>query len=335
MTVLSGEGRGERAVSGLTSHFRTEGARPTLDSETLLAILQTRRTGGPERDIVLIAEDPAMALLAPLPLGARLVGVVARNPLLARASVVAGIAVLSETTDDLEALPEGAYAIVDPIRGRALIDPGPKEIALYQSHLTPRTLLGSAHDPARTLSGVTVPVWAIVSTPGEMEDALTGGADGLLWDGFCDADWLRSVARELGGGDLAIRASFDALAPAAWLALAHHCRLWLCLAPEETRIEQTLAELEDAEVFLEAEGKPSGTIRLCAIVESQPPVYLNLWDGALSLSGWTPDDLLSTPPVLLRATLDELPDAVASGPLAVLVNPDDVRVAKDAIRELP
>ena len=335
MTTLCGEGGGERAVSGLTAHLCTDGSRLTLDSETLLSILQARRTGGPERDLILIAYDPATALLTPLPPGARLVGVVARQSLPARSALPLGVAVLSEVLDDLEALPEGAYTIVDPVRGRALIDPGPKEIALFQSHSTQRTLLGPAHDPARTLSGVTVPVWAVVSTPGETEEALDSGADGLLWEGFCELDGLRSIARELGGGDLAVRASFESLTPSAWLTLADNCRLWLCLDPEGAPIEQALADLEDAETFLEADGKPVGTVRLCAVVDDVAPDYLDLWDGVLSVSGWTPDDLLSAPPVLAQSSLADLPDAVASGPLAVPVNPVDVRAAKNAVRELP
>ena len=92
-------------------------------------------------------------------MGAVLVGVIAELPSPSLSHLPARVVALTGVESAGEAIAEGAYIILDPERGKALVEPDPKAIALYQQVNKPRVLLGPEHDPARTLSGVYVPVW--------------------------------------------------------------------------------------------------------------------------------------------------------------------------------
>ena len=331
MTTLVGEGFGEKPVAGMAAHLSVATGRPALDPETLMKIVRRRMAGEEPLLLVLVCADAALALLTPLPMGATLVGVLSEGG----AQPGEGLAVIS-AAGAVEAVAEGTYLILDPLRGKALIDPSAAEIARLAWDRRPRVLLGDANAPATTLSGVNVRVWAAVDSLEAARTAIVGGADGLLVEGVTDDAALGELAHAIGGGELAVIGDFASLEPTDWVRLAGDCTLRLCLPPDVWNPESLRDALDDAHDALDDDGERVGLPRLCALIDDAAPSGpLTGWDDVLSCGGWLPADLLAVPPLIVRVnSQDDLADTVAAGAIAVIVAPEGVGSAKKTICQL-
>ncbi len=325
MRTLHGLGYGTRPTLGRATRLTKDASgRPVLE-ENLPGILALRaqREEGP-LDLVVIADDPALALLLPLPEGACLVGVVAERRMHGPpAWLPEGMAVLTGVDDALLSVGEGEIVLVEPGRGRATIEPGAAEIARLQAIHRPRMLLGAQHTPARTLGGLDVPVWAAVETLDDALDAVEAGADGLFFAQEPDSGTLLAAADAMGGGSLALFGSLDTVTALSTRALVYWC------LDDRADAASHRAALDARIQAAEAEGAPPHPA--VRIVGSGPGS-----DEALVENGILPDDIFAWPPLRARASsVDDAVRAVSAGAIGVIVAPHQIAATKDALRELP
>lgn len=373
MGVLLGRGSVHNGGSGATPVLATAAlidesqGRFTLSAELLEMISRRVRRGDGPLDVVLFARDAAYALLLRLPPEIHLVGVVAEREM-AFVAPTRDVAVVSGATGALSAARDGSWVIVDPARGRVLIDPEAQEIARLQSMRPsrPSILLGAAHTPATTLSGRTISVWATVQSTVDVGAALRHGADGiliieggdLLSESSGDADdedadaWmfamLSQAADAFGGGEVGIAAGMDAIHPRTVVRLAARCRLTWAVHPAS--LPCSLAELLDEMQALidDEEEQNDGAAalpRLAAVVTEAPidkgvdDLSLVDFDEALWMSAAPPPSSIGFLPPLVRVVLPEtdvdgsLTEAVFLGASGVVTTPANVETIKNSIRQ--
>jgi hypothetical protein len=333
------------------------------DSVLSLAARRLRRGDGP-LDTVLVARDASHALLLRLPSAFSLVGVVAENSL-AFVPPTEGIALVSGVDEALTQIQDSDWVIVDPARGRVVVNPQAEEIARLQNarHLRPSILLGAAHTPARTLSGRTIAVWSRVLNTADMERALECGADGILIeegseiftlppDAGEDADAailrrLLAAADAMGAGEVCIAAGVDTVHPRTVITLAARCRLSWAIPPERlpVSVSEMYRELNALIDVEEDEGNAAFLPRLAAIVSKAPEVSgaddpsLLDFDEALWVGDTLPNSIGFLPPVV-RVVLPRhgkdssmLEAALAMGVMGVIVTADEIEATKDIIRQ--
>lgn len=275
MDILAGTGHGTRMVLARAIRLDDAAESPSAGDLLVEAAARLRRREAP-LDVVLVARDAAQALLYRLP-GLTTIGVIAEQetpyPLPSNVSVVAGV------VGALFAIPDGEWVIVDPARGRVVVQPGATEIARIQvSPDRPRVLLGAAHTPARTLSGATIDVWAAVDSDSAVDEAVASGADGLaLTAGFFlrpaenreqEAAPLLRAAEAVGGGTLALHAAFDTVDPVVVTQVAAHSQAHWLLDPSDLPlpVRDLRAELADLVHDEQDAGRIAGLPRLLAVI---------------------------------------------------------------------
>ncbi len=365
MTFLQGTGTvsGTMPVLATAARLDDSSGRFTLSDSVLALAARRRRRGDGPLDTVLIASDAAHALLLRLPPAFTLVGVVAEKSL-AFVPPAEGIALVSGVDDALSAIQDSDWVIVDPARGRVVVNPQAQEIARLQNarHLRPSVLLGASHTPARTLGGRTISVWARVDRAEDLESALANGADGILIDenselltlpaDFEDTDevmlkQLMMAADAMGAGEVCIAAGMEIVHPRTIVTLAARCRLSWAVPPEKlpfpvSEMYRELNSLIDAE---EDDGRAAFLPRLAAIVSKAPEISgaddpsLLDFDEALWIAKTLPDSAGFLPPVV-RVVLPypmkdfgTLEAALAMGIIGVVVSPDEIEAAKNTIRQ--
>lgn len=359
MSALIGRGHGDHPVFARAVLLGGSGGRPTLPPEvTEEAARRLRRREAP-LDVVLVAPDAASALLLRLPPGLSVVGVVAERgdvPALLPEDIclVAGVAGASME------IPEGEWVILDPRRGRVIVGPDASEIARLQAGPDrPRVLLGAAHLPARTQSGVEVSVWAVTRTQEELAAAMvTGGADGVVVP--CPSDFLPPdappsddtqarllfrVAGTVGGGPVGLYAAPADLDLTTLVSLAARCQAHWLLRPGDllVPVADLRAELA-ALVSEEEETNPfAGAPRLVAVLPAPLETdeltdydeLLVICDSAESIPA--AGALARGAGLPLRAWLGEnleedLAAALREGVAGIIVAPEQVEAAKYRIR---
>ena len=366
MTVLQGSGTMSGTLPVLATAARLDDAtgRFTLsDSVLALAARRLRRGDGP-LDTVLVASDASHALLLRLPSAFSLVGVVAEQSL-AFVPPTEGIAIVTGVDEALTAIEDSDWVIVDPARGRVVVNPQAEEIARLQNarHLRPSVLLGASHTPARTLGGRTIAVWARVSHTADLELALANGADGIVIeedselltlasDNAEDMDEamlqrLTAAADAMGAGEVCIAASMETVHPRTIVLLAARCRLSWAIPPDSlpfsvSEVYREMNALIDAE---EDEGMTAFLPRLAAIVSQAPEVNgsddpsLMDFDEALWIAETLPQSAGFLPPVVRvvlprqREDSSVLEAALAMGVMGVVVTADEIESTKDIIRQ--
>jgi hypothetical protein len=345
--TLRGIGHGTAAIYGRAAIVGEADGRPTLDAELLA--LAARRTKREEEalDIILVAADPLMALLMPLPPGLTVTGIVAegtpQRPLGNALPMVYGI------VGAREAVAEGTLLIVDPARGRVLVEPDAREIARLQAGaFRSRVLLGAEHTPAVTLNGREVAVWAAVRYFSEAENALSEGADGLYVQPFGDiladdADLLprlRTLIELTGGGSVTVEADFSTIDTAVLVAAAALCRFAVALSA--TDVPLPLAELRrelDSIVHEEREAertaaRPLLFARMPEMDAPETAAFDALIVPYSTLLALTPEQIFGLPSLyLLAADREEIADAVRQGVAGVIVEAEQIAETKDTIRE--
>ncbi|GAB4463198.1 MAG: hypothetical protein OHK0029_31420 [Armatimonadaceae bacterium] len=362
MSIVRGQGFGDRAVLARAAVLEEEGGRPTLNPDLLVEISRRLRRGDGALDIILVAEDAARALLLPLPRGLNLAGVAAESPL--ESLPTAPIPVVADLGKVREQVEEGQLVILDAPRNRVLLHPTAEDMARLQNGpIVPRYRVGSPHVPAYTQSGREITVWAALESLSEIPAARESGADGLLilpggdlipspdqLPGETLARW-RAAADAWGAGDIALYGAVEDLDPLLLCRFAALCRLHWTLSPEELFLApgELRSELK-AMVQEGAEGDEP--VALPQLAAWEPEVLggelseeedsgddLRVWDRIFAapqrLTTLSALDILSLPPLMaiLGEDREPLPSLAALGIAGVVTVPAEVPGIKDAIRE--
>ena len=326
---------------GRAAKLSLESGRATLDESLLGQIDKWRKREDVPMPLVLVAEDPATALLLPLPDGAILSGVVSER-LPSRPPVLPeGVALLAGVDDALLSIGEGELLLLEPERGRVSVEPSAYEIVRLQAKHQPRVLLDEPNFPAYTTEGIAVAVWGEASTLEEAEKAMSAGAEGLLLTG---ESWgeaaLWAVQHLVGGGDLALALPFDALDPEEIVRLAARAKLRWCLDPAtlSVPIETLREELTELVRALEDENQRATLPRLASLGGSAPG-----FEDVIALSGDfdAPDSEVlpwEQPPLYVRVEavfeqLIGLDEALERGVAGVIVATHAIAEVKAKIRE--
>jgi hypothetical protein len=364
----NGTGGGAQPVLAVAAVLDDADGRLTLSSTILsLGARSVRRGDGP-LDVVLVTRDAAYALLLRLPPEFRLAGVVAEREM-GFAPPIGAIVLITGVEGVLSAARDGDWMILEPGRGRVVLDPLPAEIARLQGghRSRPSYLLGAEHTPAQTLLGRTVAVWSTVRAATDINAALLHGADGILLDedselisdfdgddGAVDSDelmyaLLAQAADAFGGGDVCICAGADRVHPRTIVRLAARCRLSWALDPGALpeRLTDMFSEMNQMVDAEEDAGSVAALPRLCALVRAAPA-----YDGAddftlidFEEALWSGQSLPSSfgflPPVVrvrLASGLSAeerdaaVSNAVALGAIGIVVAPHEIESTKDAVR---
>lgn len=290
--------------------------------------------------LVLVAEDPATALLLALPEGAALNGVVSERLPSRPPQLPEGLALVAGIEDALLAVGEGELLLLEPARGRVVVEPSAFEVARLQAHHQPRILLDEPNFPAFTLEGAQVAVWGEAATLGEARAAVGAGADGLYLTGTWEEDALWDALALIGGGSLALAIPLDDIDPETVVRLAARAALRWCLDPDALGlpIAQLREELSELIHELEEENQRVALPRLASLKGRLPG-----FDEVIVLSGELPPPDTETPPweqpplyvrvVAAFGTLLDLDDALLLNAAGVITTPDAVAAVKEHIRE--
>ena len=326
---------------GRAAKLTLESGRATLEESLLIQLDRWRRREDVPLGLVLVAEDPAVALLLPLPEGAALNGVISERLPPRSPNLPEGTVLIAGVEEALLAIGEGELLLLEPERGRVTVEPSAMEVARLQAKHRPRVLLDEQNFPAFTTEGQKVTVWGEVTNLKEAQMAMTAGADGLLLtDGSWDEEALWAAQALVGGGDLALALPFEALDPEWVVRLGARSTLRWCLDPATLplSVETLRAELGQLVRELEEENQRAALPRLASLGTILPG-----FDEMVSLSGdvSAPDPEIlpwEQPPLWVRVEsvfgqLLGLEQALEQGAVGVIVAPDAVAAVKDKIRE--
>jgi hypothetical protein len=339
--TLTGQGFGVGHAMGRAARLTLEGGRATLEESLLLQLDTWRKREDVPMGLVLVAEDPATALLLPLPEGAALNGVVSERLPSRPPSLPFGVVLLAGVEEALLGIGEGELLLLEPERGRVLVEPSAFEVARLQTKHQPRVLLDEQNFPAFTTEGVTVAVWGAVTSLGEARSAMTAGADGLiLTDGVWDEAALWETQALVGGGDLALALPFEALDPEEVVRLAARATLRWCLDSETLPlpVESLRTELSQLVEELQEENQRAVLPRLASLSGEHSG-----FEEVISLTGDFAAPSSERPPweqpalyVRVESVFGQLlglEEALERGVTGVIVAPDAIAEVKERIRQ--
>ncbi|MFM7320968.1 MAG: hypothetical protein ACKO5K_05520 [Armatimonadota bacterium] len=323
MILLPGIGAVVRpAALGVAARVAWQHGRPTLTEETLGWLEErVRREEGPIQ-LILVVDSVEPALWMPLPFDAVLAGIVAERSFAAPPGDVVPVPVVCAVEEARASIGEGTLLLVDPHRACVCVEPSAEEVLAVERRRRRRVLLGPAHTPATTRTGVTIPVWGSVSTAAERDEAVRGGADGLFITGFQEIGMVENCARAMGGGPVAAP-----LSPAQAFALSRDADVvqWTPTPEDATRWNAALAE--------SIPGTPApkrvGLLR----PEDDPGTIDPTLDGLLADAELLPLPVLDLPPLWVRVDDPaDVPAAIAGGAHLLVVPASMVAATKDAVR---
>lgn len=268
--------------------------------------------------------------------------------------------------DLLKSVREGDIIIVDGGKGLVHVDPDLETIIHYQRMqelATPRNVIyiTAEHLPAKTATGETVLVYALVQSRSDLDEAVDQGADGLVVDSkYCEFGSYEDFAEilQLAAGKqivfLAVDSPTDILRAAMHFAAPNQvsvvfsCDLYhqgfqhIQSALELTRAEALFEnltppavhfgiyaevdELHCVQLLREAELAVVDVYQSLRISEDRPPL------GQLAL--WLEHSLSSHVIVLLGPLIDQLPSVFDLGARSVAVDPCAVSAAKALVRAI-
>ena len=325
---------------GRAARLVVDNGRATLEETLLGQLAQWRRKEAVPLGLILVTEDPATALLLPLPEGAALNGVVSERLPSRPPQLPEGLALVAGVEDALLAVGEGELLLLDPGRGRVVVEPSAFEVARLQAHHQPRILLDEPNFPAFTREGARVAVWGEAATLEDARAAVTAGAEGLVLTGSWEEEALWAALELIGGGALTLAIPLEQIDPEIVVRLAARAELRWCLDPEALGISVTQLREELAELIreLEDENQRVAFPRLASFNGHQPG-----FEDVFVLSGeLSPPDTevppWEQPPLYVRiiaafGELLDLNDALLLGAAGVIAAPDAVAAVKEHIRE--
>jgi len=308
------------AALGVAARIAWQHGRPTLSEETLGWLEERVRREEGQIQLILVVDTAEPALWMPLPFDAVLAGIVAEQPLAAPPADVVPVPIVSGVDEARACIGEGTLLLVDPHRWCVCVEPSAEEVLAVERRKRRRVLLGPAHTPATTRTGVTMPVWAAISEGDAIADAVRNGADGLFFIGFHDIGIIAEGARAMGGGPVAAAVSAD---KGFQLARDADVFLWGTIEPSAWT-----AALESS---------PPGTEpprRLVTLSPDTPPGDVDSSvDGVVVFAEQLPLPVVDLPPLWTRvADPEQVAGAIAGGAAVLLSPPDRIEAVKDAVR---
>lgn len=273
-----------------------------------------------------------------------------------------GVPCVIAVADLLRSIGKGDILIVDGERGIVHIDPDPQTLIRYQHRQQreePRhtVFISSEHIPARTPSGETVYVHALVSGEDGLAQALEQGADGLvveLWgpdSGECCGAVLQAAMAkpvvfavpyvEAGMLRAAMRFSTPGQVTAAlpaedFAALAAEAETALDSASTEAFLNDLDAPRVSLGALVTDVGGEVGPEARSLVVDLRGAPCLDTGPGeALDLVGrWTADRRAEDVVFVLGGMIDALGMLVNAGARSLAVAPAEVASCKSAIRSI-
>ena len=322
MIVLSGTGVGRApAALGRASTVVWQNGRPTLDPGTLGWLAdRARREEGPIQ-LVLVVGEASLALWMPMPLDAILGAVVAEEPLTAAFPDAFPVPVVCGVPEARSLISEGMLVLVDSHRGRVCVEPSADEILAVSGSGKRRWLVGAAHAPAVTRSGLDVPVVAVVEDLDAVREAVRQGADGALFRVAAPVAILREAAKAIGGGTLVFPGSLEDAFALAGEARVFHLQEGGSVAESQWR--------EALETSVPGSGVPG---RIGIPVGSGPWAIADV-DALLVDGSQLPLPVFDLPPVwVVVDDVNDIPEAISGGASVLCVPSGDVASAKDVVR---
>ena len=268
--------------------------------------------------------------------------------------------------DLLKSVHEGDIIIVDGGKGLVHVDPDLETIIHYQRMqelAAPRNVIyiTAEHLPAKTVTGETVLVYAIVQSRSDLDEALHQGADGLVVDskysGFESYKDFAEILQLAAGKQivfLAVDSINDILRATMHFAAPNQVSIVFACDWYHQGFQhiQSALELMRAEALFENLTPPAVHLGICAqvdelhcvkllreadlavvdvyrssrILEDQPPLS--------QLALWLEQSFSSQVIVLLGPLIDQLPSAFDLGARSVAVVPCAVSDAKALVRAI-
>jgi hypothetical protein len=368
MSLFTGTGACPGVAIAAAARLKVEYGVASFDPARLRRIAARLRAFGvesPESEQVILVADTLPPGFAAASLGLEVIGLAlgTEHTLVPAPSLPA---VIGLGDDFFESVAEDEIIIVDGSRGRVYISPDAMTVARYQApaRSARRIFLDSGHLAARTVTdGRAVAVFCPVETYGDIDTAMTAGADGiylpsdsLLLGGSGDpmsakgqrSTWEK-IAPKIGGLPLLLAVPLEHLSLTALARGAAHGPVQLVVTdrPERDDISARLADVENS---LDEKDITYGTADFARMLtaESTLPTLSEL-EGFAGL--FVPEDsakagMASLLPIAslartaqrpLTFALDtdwreHLPTALALGASRVTVPACDVEEAKEAIR---
>lgn len=325
MITLVGSGSGQRPILGWAVNVTYIDRRPTIDTATIARLRKSVEVDETALDIVVVVDRVDVGLWMPLPLGSTLVGIVTQQPFPTDIQNPLDIPCvhISELPD--EAIADGMLVLVDPLRQLVLIEPTADELVRIQSKRRHRYAIGDGHIPVQTRGGVTIPIYAEITSDADIQDAIAQGADGLV--------------------------ILNETAHCAWDAcIAAGSQVWVA-SDVTTALQRTGTTGWITPPTGVVGGRPAFQSAVADVIRQQgiviPP--LRVVDARTAYSDTLPDDaadiilcdadsvpldILSSPPfwMVLNASLDA-PAAVIAGAAGLIVPAGAVAETKDILRD--
>ncbi|MCE5197571.1 hypothetical protein LLG39_01185 [bacterium] len=360
MVTIRGKARKEGVAIAVAAVIDTQnginGVSPHLLEEGLHALKQGLR---PEDypEAVVICDNMVMGVSLRIP-GVSTIGIAAQADV-DIPGINPDVPCVLGAENLLDSVSNGDIVIIDGNSGTVHIDPDPQTIMHYQQIETQREsvskiFISSEHIPARTQAGEMVCVYAYIANEGEVDQALSEGADGLLMDlrgGSEDSNYYKAIMRAAPGKPLAFAVDFpcgELLKAAARYSgpgqvtvlfpMTQFENLFASIDPILADIEQD-AEAANVDIGTIARGverdAPVLTTTRCLTLDLRRSELVRQVDNdelqeraGAWLRGREPEDVL----LLIGKHVDSLELLVRAGARSIAVLPDKVSFAKYAIR---
>lgn len=351
MTTIHGTARKEGvaiAVAAIVdARLGVSGVSPELLAEGLAAI---RRMAEPVDypECVVICDTLAMGASVRIP-GVSIIGIAAQSE-----ADAPGLEPEVPCVIGLEELPRsvshGDIVILDGNKGIAHIDPDPRTLMHYQEmeerhDARPPVYIESEHIPARTQSGDTVTVYAVVQSEEDLPEALHQGADGLLVEIPPDvnATYYERALSDAAGKPVAFATGYlDMDLPRAAMRFASPAQVMVLfpLAEFGSLAQDAAMVMENIEIEAMLNDLDPPRIRLGAIAtqieaagtSGQPEVVaVDLREASQALGG-LPAGREAHDVILILGDIEAVPEVVRAGARCLAVAPGDVAACKYAIR---
>jgi phosphotransferase system enzyme I (PtsI) len=322
-------------------------------------------------EVVLVAEDLRQVASLTLP-GVRVVGYIAEGSEVGQASVSvpALVGVEGATTK----VGEDMLVLLDADRGLALVDPDGAAVAAYQAErerISPRRriYIDFAHEPARTLDGRLIRVYAVAGAPEAVSAGANLGAEAIFIypdpEGFSANDdnaqkaELVSLVQSAEGKPVTLIGGLETVAASAVLQAALTADLTLALpfSGDEVELEQARAYLQEVGSELSAAEEDWRPVALAALITpdaSRVPSEDDLTVHRIiaDLTGvWDPDGpevlewllewielaqpaMIPVEAILPGGWVERVDRLVSMGIAAVAVLPEEVAAAKERIGQI-
>ncbi|MDX1935209.1 MAG: hypothetical protein SFU56_21640 [Capsulimonadales bacterium] len=355
---LRGRGHGTRGLVAVATILGETEGRLTLDPDLLADAARAARFSDDSwREVILVARSGPAALLLPMPDGVRLVGVVSEQEI--PPGLTTPVPVVSGVTGARERITEGCLVLLDPARGRVLVEPEAREVAALQRQThRARFRLGVESVIAITQGGRAVQVQALIRDNADIDAALLAGADALFVTAGAEAlaalanehggdplpDLLR-LAERFGGGAITLSLTAEMFAPVVLARMAAVSLLSIALHPSELPLPPADVRYELEKVVEQERNadRPAAPFGLAALSPDRHSHEIDAFDqlyfGSEIVADLTPEVLFAIPPVYalfdnpFDDSLTGFAEVVAAGAAGVVVPPTRVEECKDRIRE--